>query len=66
MEGNRQYRRWLSKQPQEYQKEVQDAHRLIIKTKRIRDIEKALDGISARIVKDEDATEALMYLYNMQ
>jgi hypothetical protein len=65
MEGNRRYRRWFSKQPKEYQENIENTHRLIVDMKRQHDISIALDGINARIIKDEDATKALMHLYNM-
>jgi hypothetical protein len=54
---NRLYRRWLGKQPKEYQ----DAHTLVIRDIRRTAIGKAMDGIEAKIEHREDTRKAFFH-----
>jgi len=60
---NRRYRRWLGRQPKVYRDMVEDNHRVFDDLLQRHLIEKALDGVEAKIATDQDATEALHHFY---
>ncbi len=62
---NRRERRWLSKQPRALRDEMENNHRLLLDLSHQLEIERAIDGVEAKIETDQDASDALRHFYEV-